>query len=123
MDTHTATDRLFTDADARQQEARYNVAYFVSTDRRTLLPATHVGPDRIAVITKHPDCGAHRGWIAWVVSDANGRRLISGTEDVFPGCRWMGAYRRAIVAVRRQGAETRVRPGERGPWGAGAFYV
>jgi hypothetical protein len=108
----------FDAADAADAERRYGCAYYVSTDRRTLIPATHVGPDRIACI----NITAGGELINWRVANAAGETLIHSTERNYSRTHagLIGAIRLAIAAVRRNGAETRVRPGNRGPWGAGA---
>lgn len=112
------TEVLFTLKDAEEMERKYGVAYIVTTDRRSMMPATHVGPDCVGVITTT----AGGELVNWKIWNAAGELLLHSTERNYKRTRagWIGATKLAIEALRRQGCEHRIRPGAKGPWGAGA---
>lgn len=110
-------DILFDAKDAQAAEQKYGLLYFVSSDRRTLIPATHVGGDRIGLISVHP--GAMGDVVNWRVVDPNGNILIWSSERIG---RRFSLLRRALRALHNQGCDVRVRPGDRGPWGPGADH-
>ncbi len=114
----TTREILFSADDARTMERHYGFSYFVSTDRRMLLPATHIGPDRLGSISIHPS--PLGDIVNWRVVNAAGELVIWSSERNAPR---RTLIRAAIQAVRLAGCETRVHPGDRGPWGAGAASI
>lgn len=104
--------KLMTVSDAVEMERRYGVAYFVSADQKTCLPATHVGAGRVAMIQ------LRQLWyptVCWTISDANGKTLLRGEEVAHHGnVGVIAAYKRAVRSIRGSGCGIRVRPGNRG---------
>ena len=111
---------MFTAEDVERAERRYGVAYFVSKDGRSMIPATHVGLERLAVISHCPPLNGRRGWYSWKIRDDNGELLLHSTESYWTSKDRFRALRRAVEAVHKSGAATRIRPGDNGPWGPGA---
>lgn len=117
-------ERLFSLEDVAEQEVRWGLWYCVTDDRKQMLPATHIGSGRVACITIHRSpMGDLVNWKVWDTSA--GEVILHSTERNYSLERgaWRHAVRLAVRAIRSTGCETRVRPGDRGPWGSGAVFA
>jgi len=111
-----AAVRRFGPEDLVRAEQRNGCWYFLTSDARTMIPATHIGADRAAHVSVHRPRANQPGWVAWRMHDrCTGEIFLSGKEIFWPhGPMSFGyAARRALRWVRGYGCTTRVRPGER----------